>query len=495
MMRVEPRTTAVRRPGGRIFRGALWNYTAQAATIFIQFGYAGVTSRHVPAAGFGIYAVSLAVVGFVTLLATGGLGQTVNRLHQLDRPSVNGLQTYALVLGFAGAIFVLCTAGIWADLWGNPEAESTIRLLSMLALMAPSTALATGVLRRKGLFRRLSFITILANVVGMCLGVFAVLVEPSARALIFSPVLAQLFLLVGSTLSDRSLLVGFASLGKCKEALGFSQKLTVASVLSYVSSNLIKIGFSHAHGGSAFGAWNRAEVLALVPFQQSQTAIIQAVYPEFRHDIHSSERAHRVWTDLLILVSSFILPVSVLAAIILPRLTSVLFGAGWETSERLVGFLAIAGGTQVVAVVLSSAVESLGRFRWIWSTELLLIAFQTLGVVAVFHFSSIFIAPVVLIFTNVLRHTWQVWLCSNAGYVDAAALSKHYFRVVAISLLVGIAAWVILWLPADDIPISMRWGIFSGAALCALWAGWKFRRHSSIFRIAESYGLLPASAK
>ncbi|MDV6241226.1 oligosaccharide flippase family protein [Rhodococcus opacus] len=472
--------------GRRVLSGALWNYGAQAVTIVLQFGYAAITSRTVAAEGFGAYAVSLAVVGLVTLLATGGLGQAVGRLADLERPAVRGLQTYGWVLGSGAALVLVLSGGVWASFWGNSTAAEPIRWLSIVALIAPSTGLATGLMRRTGRFKDLSIITILANTVSMIVGVIATVIWPTTLALIVSPIVAQLLTLSLATYAERELVAGFAWPRRAGSAIQFSRNLMYASMLSYISANTVKFGFSHAHGGSAFGAWNRAEVLSTVPFQHIQNALIQAVYPEFRHYTQSGVRARRVWTDLLVLVAAVTLPISAVAAGILPMLVPIFFGPGWAQSAHLVGVLALAGGVQVVSVVLASAVEALGRFRWVWSTDMILILVQAVGVVAVFRSESILIGPLVLIIAAVVRHLWQIVLCTRAGYLDAALLTRQYFGIIVVCTILGLTTWTLVNFTSDwqvYIRLGLLIGFIASVALCA----WIMRSWIHPYQIFRSY--------
>lgn len=162
------------RTGTRLWQGAAWLYGAQVVTVIAQFAYAAVTSRFVSDDGFGIYAVALSVTGFVTLIASGGLGQSVGRMSSVDTDRLRSLITYAAILGTASAVFTIATAKAWAQLWNAPDAIPLIRWYAITAFLAPISGLATGLTRRIGRFRALSISTILSNITGMAIGLACV---------------------------------------------------------------------------------------------------------------------------------------------------------------------------------------------------------------------------------------------------------------------------------------------------------------------------------
>jgi len=427
--------------GKRLLQGAAWMYGAQLVTVAVQIGYAAVTSRLVLPDGFGAYAVALSVTGLISLLATGGLGQTVSRMVDVEQKRLHSLVTYALILGLAGALTLFVTAPFWAWLWGVESSIEPIRWLAISSFVSPFLGLSTGLMARSGKFRQLATITVVSNVVGMAVGVLAVLEWKSASSLVVSAATAQLLIMIGSVVATDGQLVGVARLSQGRGDIGYSGQLTFASILSYLTGNIVKLSMARGLGSASLGYWNRAEVLTLIPFQQIQSALIRAAYPEFRHDIADSVRARVVWTDMLTLVMWLALTASAGVAVLVPPLVPILFGPGWEVAAKLAGPLAIVGGLQIVSVLLTSAIEALGRFRWIWSTDAILIALQIAAAVLIFITRDLSVAVIALILTNVVRHGWQVRLASREGYLNFQRLWKGYLAAAAFATGLGASAW------------------------------------------------------
>ncbi len=129
------------RTAQRLLSGAGWLYSAQIVTVIVQFGYAAITSRSVDDGGFGAYAIALSVAGFVTLIANGGLGQSVGRMIEIEQSRLRSLVTYSLLLGTFSAIFTFATSSFWAWLWGASDAGPLIRWYSIVAFISPLLSL------------------------------------------------------------------------------------------------------------------------------------------------------------------------------------------------------------------------------------------------------------------------------------------------------------------------------------------------------------------
>lgn len=477
----------------RLIMGASWVYGAQVLTVALQFIYAAVTSRAVSPSGFGAYAIALAVTGLVSLLATGGLGQTVSRMIELDRRRIRALVTYALLLGATAGSVLLLSAPLWAWLWGVEASSEPIRWLSVSSSLSPLLGLATGLMARTGQFRRLAIITLVSNLSGMAIGAFAVVAWHSASSLVVSAAVAQLLTLVGAMFSTDRQLFGVGPLRNGQSDIGFSGKLASTSMLSYLTGNIVKFTMVRGIDAASLGHWNRAEVLTSIPMQQIQGALIRAVYPEFRHDIDESSRAKIVWTDMLILVAWVALTLSSIALVVVPPVVPILFGAGWEVAAAVAGPLAVIGGLQILSTLLASAVEALGRFRWIVSTEFILITLQVLAAILVLLTHNIWIAVLALIITNIVRHGWHVFLLGKHGYLDIPRLVKHYFIAAGFSAYIALTLWGALQFLSLTYLSNIYWFFAIFCLLVPLGVCFFARKTLPALVVARKYGLLRAS--
>lgn len=478
--------------GRAIVIGAAWTYGAQLATIAAQFGYAAITSRSVDDAGFGAYSIALSISSIFGLIANGGLGQTVARMQVLERESLQSLLTFAVVLGSGAALLLAVTADFWAGLWGAPDAATAIRWCGVGAFVAPTVGLSGGLLRRQGRFRPLAITTLATNMLGFLLGAIAVVTFHSAESLLVSPLAAQVALAITTLVLNHRHLRGLSSFGAARPYLTFSWQVTAQNIGSWITGNVGTWTMSRVFAPSLLGQWNRADVLTSVPFQQVQNAMVQAVYPEFRHDISGPSRARHVWPDLLGLVAWIAMPLSGAAAVVAPVLIPILFGGGWRLAATFSSTLAVIAGVRMVRVLLGAAVEALGRYVWVWTgigVEFLLIV---IGVLA-----AVFTNDYWLIFLGVGMgvagaHVANIVACWRAGYLEMRVLVRHYAGALAGGL--ASAGLVLLVLLTIEHVGEMPWllAVIAIVLAAVIAATCRWADHLTPVRLARQYGLLPA---
>lgn len=472
--------------GRALLAGVSWMYASQIATVVVQMAYAAVTSRLIGPEGFASYAVALAVGALALLLANGGLGQSVGRMEVLDPESVRPLSAYSACLGLGGAATLYFTAPLWAGLWGNPGADGPLRVLSLAVLVAPMAGLAAGLLRRQGRFRFVALSVFICNTVGMAVGVAAVYLWRNAEALLVANIFAQLLTLGVFVFMNMTLLFGVFRLTSSLDQLRFSWKLTAVSMVAYLNGNIGKLVVSNFLPRGALGHWNRADVVTTVPFMQVQNAIIQGIYAEFRHDVKNALRARVIWGDLLTLVGWLALPAAAVASVVIPKVTQMLFGPGWEQASALSGPLALVGGLQILTTVLASAVEALGKFQWMWATQLsLLIVYAAAAVWCVF--TQEWYAIIAGLFVGqVVQHALHIFFCAREGYLAPLLLLRKYAQIIAAS----IALWVLTQLGMMGFRASAPWWVLAVEVIAVLLACgllWKLRSRLEPVRIALKY--------
>jgi O-antigen/teichoic acid export membrane protein len=481
------------RTARRIAGGAAWTYGAQLVTAAVQFVYAAFTSRVVSPEGFGEYGIALSVAAFITIVANGGLGRTVARLEDVSSSRVRALTLYGFVLGLLAAAVLYFSADFWAEVWNSPSAALPVRWLCISAFLSPIFGLATGLMRRLGNFAELAKITVSANVASMIIGAIGVSIYGNASSLLIAPITAQMFVLVIIFMSKWNLLVGRpSSLRASLPELMFSWNVTTSSIIAYLNGNVGKWGLAVGMGPATLGQWNRAEVVTSVPFQQLQNALVQAVYPEFRHDRGDKGRAREAWPDLLVITAWITWPAATLAAIVVPMLVPFLFGPGWEEAALMALPLALLASLQAVTVMLSSAIEALGRFRWIWSAQLMVLVCNGIGASLAIHLGDWRPVLISIFISFVLQHSFHVGKCSEAGYLNLRTLLRGYCGVLIGSLVLGAVALSSATLITNPSSSQLTLALV-GVGELAVFAFilWKFRNAIPAIKLARKYGLLP----
>lgn len=475
---------------GAVARGAVWNYSAQIVTVLVQFGYAAITSRLLAPHEFGAYAAGYASAQLINLIGLAGLQQVVGRMTELVPSRLAGLLSYSAAVGVAAAALTYFSAPVWATIWGVPDSVGPLRVLAGMSFLTPLVALGNGLNLRLGTFRRLAMRTVVANAVGMALGVVCVLSLRSAESLAIAPVLSQLGVAALLLWSCRAHFRGRPDWRALLEDVRYSGKSLVSALLTYSSSTIGRLTVSQSIGTVPLGNWNRADAITSNPFWTLGAAMASALFPEFRHDIGDRSRAHRVWSDLLGILGWVCVPLGVLVSVLAPVLVHVLLGDGWELAAGYASALAILGAVQPVAFLLVSGFEAIGRFSWIWGGYIAAFISNVAAALAALGTRDVWPVFAGTLVGYTLLHVLHLRRAHREGLVDLRRVLTHYGQIAAFCLplaavLFVLVHWGLVASVSPLLPVAVLVAAAGGAALVL--------RHPTRFpplRLAHTYGLL-----
>jgi O-antigen/teichoic acid export membrane protein len=451
--------------------------------------YAALTGRLVPPAIFGAYAVAISTAPLVLLLANAGIGNAAARASELSQAQVRALATVALGLGLAAAGIVWLLAVPWSSLWGNPEAADAIRWSALGVLPAPFLGLLMGLSRRAGEFRRLSMTSTGGGLLGMAFGAACVWHFRSAASLVTMSVVATtaqtvlLLMVVGRGARPGPLRLDVI------EHLRFGAKVVMANGIGYLAGALPQLAISRGVGAAMLGSWNRATVTTQVPLEMIQNSLVQVIYPEFRHDIGTTNRSSRLWLDLLSLVAWVMLPLGAVVAASAYYALPVILGPGWQTAASLAPWIAIASAINMPAVILGSALEATSRFGGVWVPRIWGLVVMVLSAIVALETHSVVPVIVGTLVGTAATHSMQLRYVRRYAIFPVHLLLRVYLRVGLATGGVGLVTT--LWLSA--ISAAESWAIkiplFVAVVLAAGTVLWSARFHLPPVKIARSYGV------
>jgi O-antigen/teichoic acid export membrane protein len=480
---------AVTSQAGHAVRGAAWLLGGQVMVILAQLFYAAFTGRLVAPAVFGAYAVAMSTAPLVLLVATAGIGNAAARASELSQAQVRALATVSLGLGLLAAGIVWLLAEPWSLLWGVPDAVEATRWSALGVLPAPFLGLLIGLSRRSGHFRQLSLTSTGGGLLGMAIGAACVWYFRSAASLVTMSVAATgiqtvlLVVVVGRPAFPGPLRQDVV------EHLRFGAKVVLANGMGYLTGAAPQLALSRGISAATLGSWNRASVITQVPLEMIQNSLVQVIYPEFRHDISTTERSSRMWPDLLALATWVMLPLGAVAAACAYFALPFILGPGWETAASLAPWIAMAAVVNVPVVILGSALEATGRFAGVWPPRIavLVVMVSSSSVALVSHS----VAPIIAgsLVAPVAGHLLQLRYVHRLSIFAVGALLRVYLKVILVTAGAGLATAALLGTVTVVAGLAFKLLLLVGVPLLVGIKLWRARLRLPPIRIARRYGI------
>lgn len=451
--------------------GGVW--IVQVVQVAAQFVYAAVTARLITPAGFGDYAVALAVFAIFGLLAVLGLGNAAARRSGDDEYGDRLLVTHAIALGLAVAVAVGVGASAFSRLWGVQTATSSVAVISIAIAFLPWATVLAGILRRQGRIREFNRATLVAGLTSVGLGLPAVWWIDEPWALCITPVLNQVLLagLFGLRLGRRAMPV--PSLRGARADVTFGAKSMTLSAVNQIAYYVPLWALSRFTTPAVLGSWNRAVAVGQLPLESATRAAVTVVFPFFRTRRDDPVAERRAWTDMLVAVALIVLPVSGVALPLIPAAVTYLLGSQWTLAASMAVWLWAAAAVTVLRTLLGAALEASNSFRPLWAAQVVLAIAYLVAAVGVWRTADWSWFAWAVVVASVASHAVQI-VNARSG-LDTSRLVGWYAlatcgAVVGVVISVGITQ---LGLPdwAD---------LFLGAGVVVAFIGVLWRRRNTI---------------
>lgn len=413
--------------------GGVW--AVQTVQVVAQLGYAAVTGRVIGPAGFGAYAVALAIYGFVGLVAVLGLGNAAARRPSDDPAADRRLVSYSLLVGGGLSLTTALAAELLSRVWAAEAAIGSIRLVSVAIAFLPWATVLGGILRRQGRIGTFNRSTLAAGLLSVGLGVVAVVWVRQPWSLVAAPVLNQILLAMffARTLGLRA--VPATALRGGSPDIRFGLKSMALSALNQFAYYLPLWSMSRVSGPVVFGSWNRAVVVGQLPLESANRAAVTVVFPLFRHSRDNPGAARMAWTDMLSVAALIVMPLSGLAMPLLPATVEVVLGPQWSMAGSMAIWLWAAAAVTVLRTLLAAALESSNRFGPLWFSQSILAGAYVFAAVAVWRSGDWLWFAAGLVVAAVLSHAVQI---QRAGsLLDKHSLIRWYGGALLSALVTG----------------------------------------------------------
>ena len=421
-------------PRRRLMQQVLGVWAAQLILLLVQLAYTAVTSRTVPAQGFAAYAISLTIVGILSVLTSAWLANAAARRLTDDLPAERALVTVALCVGFVTSTLAFTSSGWLADLLRNPDSAQLIRLLSVNLLVAPVTGVLTGYLRRQGRISVIAGGQVILTAVASGIGVVFVLVFGSAWTLTVNTLLFGYAFAALVVWASGARAVPGTSIGLLRDDLAFAIKSLGFVVLTLFNSFGPVLVLGRYATSEVLAAYNRAQVVWKFPFETVARGALTVLYPRFRtlepdtttRQVISSLLSASAWAGLV--------PLFALTPLV-PAVTGVVLGGGWPLAQSMAPLLWLSGGFGLFVAMFAGALESAGFMRTLRAPAVagvVILAVALIGSVLTGSWESTLVGVCV---APLATHLLQLVEGARLGLVNLKAVLVWYF----VSLLLGTA--------------------------------------------------------
>lgn len=324
-----------------------WGNQITSLLVFI------VLTRLLDPEAFGLIGMAAVFTAFVGIFAEQGLGQAIVQRQELEAEHLDTAFWTNLVIGAGLTVIGVLASGGVAYLYGEPQLEPVVALLSITFLFAALKSTQQALLQRELDFRTLSMRQLAAAIAGGMIGVLAAVLGAGVYALVIRTLvtgLMEVFLLwkIGKWRPRFRY-----SKEHFQELFQFGMNMTGVRITNFFRRNSDNLLIGYFLGAEALGYYMVAYRLARLFMDMLNNVTGQVAITTFARLQDNKVKLRQALTKVTKMVSLITFPIFTGLILLAPELILFFSGEQWLPSVPVMQVLSLSGFTITMQIILS----------------------------------------------------------------------------------------------------------------------------------------------
>jgi O-antigen/teichoic acid export membrane protein len=347
---------------GRTIRtGAKWLIAGTVGTRFLEFAFGIALARLLMPADFGMIATITVFTGFVGMLTSGGMGQSLIRAKEADESDFTAVFSLQLAIGILVYLCFFLAAPWIAKFFENPLYADLIRVSTLVFVMRPFANLRMAWLNRAMEFKERSIIDVGMSVftgaasvlmAWLGMGVWSLTLSGLLGAAAKNVLLARIVPLRLRPNFDAKVM---------RRHAGYGFKITANDFLSYLIRESRNLIISKMEGPAFLGLFNKADSLSRLPNQLIVPATIEPVFRAMSTVQDDLDKTKYLFYRTITLFMLYTTPIYIGIWWVAEPFIGVVYGDRWLPAAEPMAILVLAGIVRTFSFPCAALFAAQGR--------------------------------------------------------------------------------------------------------------------------------------
>jgi O-antigen/teichoic acid export membrane protein len=357
--------------GGTFVRGAAVRLLATFFRIILNIGATMVLARILTPEDYGVIAMVMVVLGFLSLFRQFGLSIATIQRKAVEHRQVSTLFWVNVAMGVLIACACAGLAPLAAWFYGESRVAPVFVFLGLTFIMAGMTAQHQALLKRRMRFGLLAAIDIIAVASGAAVAIILAVYGARHWALVGMQLVTAGITMAGVWFFNRWRPAFTFQLATVKEMLAFGGNYSGFVLMHHVTRAADRLLIGKLLGAGPVGLYDKACRLLLVPIQLVNVPIGDVTIPTLSR-LQSDTTAFRQYFRRILNAVTYLTALAVALLVVSSReVIAVVLGDQWLEADSIFRVLAVAALIQPFMNMLGCALLSLGRAKLIFRLSLM----------------------------------------------------------------------------------------------------------------------------
>lgn len=365
----------------RTSSGLVWSVVSQVSSQAALLLTTVILARLLTPHDFGIVATSMIFVNFAWVIFGLGFGAALIQRPEITEDHLCSIYWVNIAIGALLSASFLVAAPILARVYGEPELNGMIRIISVIFVITSLGSVHSNLLERQLEFRALAKVDVASSWIGALAAIVLARRGWGAWSMGGSMVVISLAGLGASWAFCPWRPRAVFSPRAVKELAGLGSRNAFGQVAEYWVRNVDNLLVGYRLGQAPLGVYTRAYAVMLFPWSRVTSIVARVMLPAFSLIQGDSGRLRSLFLRVARMIALATFPMMLGVFATAPDFTATVFGPQWGEMVPILRILALVGMINSITSLFNSVYLSCNRMDLYLRVSLPIQAFQILGIV------------------------------------------------------------------------------------------------------------------
>ena len=346
----------------KIIGSVNWNFINTISQTILTFGVGVVLARILDPGDFGLFGLTIIVLGILNLLLTGSISRFIIQKENLDSQDIGTSLGISILLSLLAYIFVWFISPLVAFFFNETILTDLIRIYTISIFFISVSSILRGILIKKMNFKLLFYSDLIAIVCGYSIvGIILALNNFGVFSLIYATLVKELFTLITLYLFSKPGISFKIKIAKLKHIFYYSGGIGLSNIFGYAANNADYVIIGKLLNPNALGLYTRAFTIMTLPLSKISMTIFDVIFSVFSSVKNDLEQIRSIYLKSIKLIALLSFPILSTIMIGSELIINGIYGEKWSGAIRVLQILSIAGFFRVITNSAGAVAKATGK--------------------------------------------------------------------------------------------------------------------------------------
>lgn len=420
---------------------------------------------------FGLVALTMTYIGFITLFTNMGFGSSIIHENETSEKQLASIYWLNYGLSILSFLIIISTSQFAASFYNEPKLTSIVIVAAINILLHPFYIIHYKLLERDLEFKTISKINLSGTLIGSIAAIVGAFLGLGVYALILQSLVSSLVRLILIFVYKKWFPKFYFNFKEIKHMIWYSLKFKASDMAMYFERNIDYLILGKFFTSVILGYYAFAYNIMYTPVKRISYIFSEVLFPSFSSFKNDKEKIMNGYYKSLQLIAMVSIPSMTLIAFNADLIIHLVFGEKWDAAIPIVKILCFAGAIQSISQFGGVIFSSIGKPEVSLYVSLVRTVLTVLAIVVGVQYGVLWVAYLLVISKGLSFLLFLIVLNHHIS-VSVAKL----FENLKISLLIFLVLSVIYYLVENKYLQINEWLVFVIMSFSALSFVYLFQR-------------------